>query len=271
MEVLTSPLLLSLTVNTLFDHFLLQKTHIMSLRVEKIAKCTLSHFRANYFELNKPCIIHGAMNEWPIYRALKDDPLVNIKHVLVEKYGHLNVPVEKGSSYTSKDFEQVVMPLRDYILKYMVRQQNHEYYLAQHGLFDQEPRLRQEIIIPEYCYAGRGDQYNTNIWLGPKGTKTPLHKDPNHNIFCQVFGKKHVRLYSSQVPESHVYPFPADVYRNTSQVDVENVDNSKYPLFRDLQYWTCDVEGGDMLFIPKSFWHYVKSVDPSLSVNFWFR
>lgn len=27
---------------------------------------------------------------------------------------------------------------------------------------------------------------------------------------------------------------------------------------------------GDMLFIPSKHWHYVRSLSPSFSVNFWF-
>lgn len=27
---------------------------------------------------------------------------------------------------------------------------------------------------------------------------------------------------------------------------------------------------GDMLFMPKSYWHYVRSLTTSCSVNFWF-
>ncbi|VAI86137.1 unnamed protein product [Triticum turgidum subsp. durum] len=59
-------------------------------------------------------------------------------------------------------------------------------YLAQHPLFDQIKELREDIIVPEYCYAGGGELQSLNAWFGPHGTVTPLHHDPHHNLFAQV-------------------------------------------------------------------------------------
>lgn len=28
---------------------------------------------------------------------------------------------------------------------------------------------------------------SVNAWLGPKGTCSPCHTDPTHNLLCQVF------------------------------------------------------------------------------------
>ena len=32
----------------------------------------------------------------------------------------------------------------------------------------------------------RERMHQRSIWLGPKGTQTPLHCDPYHNLLCQV-------------------------------------------------------------------------------------
>lgn len=85
-------------------------------------------------------------------------------------------------------------------------------YLAQHPLFEQVAdfsllilsrlacvqlcillhwigqikELSEDIIVPEYCYAGGGELQSLNAWFGPQGTVTPLHHDPHHNILAQV-------------------------------------------------------------------------------------
>lgn len=33
--------------------------------------------------------------------------------------------------------------------------------------------------------------HQRSIWLGPKGTQTPLHRDPYHNLLCQVAWTPH--------------------------------------------------------------------------------
>ncbi|KAI1192136.1 hypothetical protein F5B17DRAFT_379567 [Nemania serpens] len=82
-------------------------------------------------------------------------------------------------------------------------------YLAQHQLFAQLPSLRNDILVPDYCYTApprhptdaRLDQPELdepllNAWFGPPGTISPLHNDPYHNVLAQVVGRKYVRLYA---------------------------------------------------------------------------
>ena len=56
----------------------------------------------------------------------------------------------------------------------------------------------------------------------------------------------------------------------TSPVRVEAPDVGAYPEFADASYQEAILGPGDMLFIPKSVWHYVRSLTTSCSVNFWF-
>ncbi|KAL0481916.1 lysine-specific demethylase [Acrasis kona] len=211
------------------------------------------------------------MDEWPICQQLRGDPNNLLGSAFVREYGDYLVPIEIGSGYSSADFEQVHIPLRDYIEYGALKESDKIYYLAQHSLFDQIPKASEQIITPEYINAGKGDLYNKNFWLGPKGTKSPLHMDPHHNIFCQVYGRKYVKLYPNTSPDENFYRFKDFHLRNTSQVDVEDVDLVNFPLFPKNDFYEEEVNSGEMLFIPKGFWHFVKSKEPSMSVNFWFR
>lgn len=73
-------------------------------------------------------------------------------------------------------------------------------YLAQHQLFDQIPALRRDVMTPDYCALLLEDEEGEagaesvvmNAWFGPKGTVSPLHNDPFHNLLAQVVGKKRV-------------------------------------------------------------------------------
>ena len=102
---------------------------------------------------------------------------------------------------------------------------------------------------------------------------TSLHSDPSDNLLCQLAGFKYVRLYGLDQTEK-LY---ATVVRarntnafGTSPVRVEAPDLAAYPAFADAAYVEAVLGPGDMLFIPKSVWHYVRSLTTSCSVNFWF-
>ncbi|KAI7602490.1 hypothetical protein KC343_g14832, partial [Hortaea werneckii] len=73
-------------------------------------------------------------------------------------------------------------------------------YLAQASLSDLPKGLREDVPTPELVLnAGKGDVYNSSIWLGLAPTYTPLHRDPNPNLFVQLAGRKTVRLYQPKV------------------------------------------------------------------------
>ena len=46
-----------------------------------------------------------------------------------------------------------------------------------------------------------------NAWLGPRGTVTPLHRDPYHNVLCQAWGTKRFLLYPGS-DAAHKDAFP---------------------------------------------------------------
>nr|XP_054771959.1 lysine-specific demethylase 8-like isoform X1 [Lytechinus pictus]XP_054771960.1 lysine-specific demethylase 8-like isoform X2 [Lytechinus pictus] len=113
------------------------------------------------------------------------------------------------------------------------------------------------------------EDIDINAWFGPAGTVSPLHFDPKHNLLCQVVGKKYVRLYSKDSTPL-LYPHEG-LLSNTSQVDVENVDEDAFPLFRQAPYQECILSSGEMLYIPPGCWHYIRSLSLSFSVSYWWR
>ena len=85
-----------------------------------------------------------------------------------------------------------------------------------------------------------------------------------------MFGEKYVILYEEKFTEN-VYPHPEGLLTNTSQVDVENPDFERFPLFKDAPYIATILKPGDMLYIPPKCWHYVRSLSVSFSVSFWWE
>ncbi|NXR18986.1 KDM8 demethylase, partial [Cinclus mexicanus] len=223
---------------------------------------SLEHFRDSYLIPQRPVVLEGVIDHWPCMKKWSVDYFCQVA-------GCRTVPVELGARYTDEEWSQQLMTVSDFISQYIMAE-NNVGYLAQHQLFDQIPELKEDISIPDYCCLGEGeeDDITINAWFGPGGTISPLHQDPQQNFLAQIFGRKYIRLYPPQDSEN-LYPHESQILHNTSQVDVENPDLVKFPNFTKAAFQSCILMPGQILFIPVKYWHYVRSLELSFSVSFW--
>jgi lysine-specific demethylase 8 len=135
--------------------------------------------------------------------------------------------------------------------------------------------VRPAELIPDYERAfdfgpmtvhGR-DSTDTRLWIGSAGTCSGLHSDLKDNVFAQIRGRKRVILVPFR--QTHlVYPFLDNIVN--SMVDPEHLDAGRFPRFLKANVSTCVVGPGDVLYIPRGWWHYLRSESPSISINHWF-
>jgi lysine-specific demethylase 8 len=141
-------------------------------------------------------------------------------------------------------------------------------YLAQNDAFE---GLYQDFNIPDFCTTlGEGKLYSTMIWMGPYGCVSPLHYDPMDNVLMQFVGTKRVIMYP---PEAYIYPGVDGYQSNTSPLDPEGpLDLEKYPLAAELPPpFECTLAAGDLLYIPSKWWHFIRTIETSISINCWWR
>jgi lysine-specific demethylase 8 len=96
---------------------------------------------------------------------------------------------------------------------------------------------------------------------------TGYHIDWADNLLAQIVGRKFVKLVSF---DQRKQMYPSSKYdSNTlmSSVNADNYDRNRYPEFANVDALYTVLEPGEILFIPRGYWHYVRSLDPSISVN----
>ncbi|KAI9900730.1 hypothetical protein N3K66_004992 [Trichothecium roseum] len=160
-------------------------------------------------------------------------------------------------------------------------------YIAQSPIDDLPEDLKDDLRKPFIVRnAGRGDVYSSSIWLGTEPTFTPLHRDPNPNLFSQICNHKVVRMLPPDAGEQLFH----DVQRRIQQSGNSRIRGPNMMQGREREelhddVWVrevgsgelqeAEVAPGDALYIPKGWWHSIKSKGTTgylnASANWWFR
>ncbi|MFJ8888612.1 cupin-like domain-containing protein [Streptomyces sp. NPDC102402] len=141
-------------------------------------------------------------------------------------------------------------------------------YLHDVPLLSMLPELRRDLepFPVDYFPAFFRDQWwkFTQFFVGPARAVTPLHFDTllTHNLFFQVQGsKRFVMVADAERGKCYTYNW------RWAAVDPEDPDLDRYPHFRDATVLTCDVEAGDVFYMPPGTLHKVISPGASISFN----
>ena len=253
-----------------------------------------------------------AAQKW--FSASEDGESLRVNDPYLADFGDISVPVEitasTGPLATSCSFKRADVPLKLFLAwtKHASTLTTNRFYIAQASLTELEipKRLIDDLPTPEVVRkAGRGDIYDTNIWMGVPPTYTPLHRDPNPNLFVQLAGRKVVRLLppaeGREIFESVQRALGRSgsaTFREEEMMQGEEKEMLEARIWKEEHMdgstgevgYQATLERGDGLFIPKGWWHSIKGVgngingsvskEPCfvayihlsyLQVNWWFR
>ncbi len=203
-----------------------------------------------YFS-EEPILLQNVISDWPCLNAWKNTDYIE------KLAGHRLVPVEIGRNYFDPSWRQNIMTLSNFLETY-VRQSrtsasSENGYIAQYDLLSACPKLAKDVTELEYCFAIAEDVIVRNIWIG-SNSHTPLHFDNKTNFFCQIVGVKEVFLAP---PFS--FSVRNDLKNNANTSLIDNVNKALY----------VAVGPGDILYIPKLWFHELRSNGFSISLSHW--
>src|SRR5581483_4257080 len=114
-----------------------------------------------------------------------------------------------------------------------------------------------------------GTQLNSyNLWIGAVAQKSSIHNDPYDNLNVQIIGKKKVILFA---PEQHENLYPEFLHSRlwASRIDPDRPDLERFPKFAGARGFAGELSPGDVLFIPKYWWHSFSAAEAALNINRW--
>ena len=105
------------------------------------------------------------------------------------------------------------------------------------------------------------------LWIGPKNSRTPLHKDKPENLALQIYGEKQWTIFNNNDNKNLCYS--------------DNNKKLEWSAYELNNYNTCksakiakpiilELKQGQMLYLPKQWSHDVKNMTNSIMINFWY-
>lgn len=247
---------------------------------------TLPTFREQAFEQCTPALLpRGSFLNLPAIRKwfTHDHGHYFLDRSYLDSFGDASVPLEYTDGSTS--FQRTIAPLSIFLnwTSIVTTQDRARFYLAQAPLSGLPRPLQDDLPLPEIVLkAGKGDIYDANLWIGIAPTYTPLHRDPNPNLFVQLAGSKIVRLMDPGAGDRLFEDVQKELGRNDNKIfrGESMMEGKEKNLLKKTVWSTEDENGreaylgpGDAVFVPRGWWHSIKGVHEGVtgSVNWWFR
>lgn len=230
------------------------------------------------FDVNKPAIFKKSFDSLPAISkwfapSTTNQHSCDINTSYLEQHGSSTVPLEltRSSPDELSTFERFEAPL-SLLLAHMTGPSTPDLriYLAQHSLADLPAALQADLTVPALLTKlGRGDIYASSLWMGRPPTRTPLHRDPNPNLFVQLAGQKVVRLLRPEVGRG-VYERAKLRAGGGGRANMRGEEMMVGDEMQALEeaVWDAQDEGtegveaqlsaGDGLYIPLGWWHAVR-------------
>jgi lysine-specific demethylase 8 len=221
----------------------------------------VARFRREYLRSRRPVVLTGAIDHWPA-RAWTAEGLAErlgdcaVNLALLDA-GHVRADLERGIRFAPSRLGAFLADLE--------RGAPPRYYLRLR-LAGPHRALRDELDVPPYCLGRLA--LDVSLLMGGRGTIVDLHYDMLHNLVAQLRGTRRITLFSP-AEAGRMYPYPLrTLHWHHSRVAFEAPDPAAFPRFREARPLQVDLGPGEMLFIPRGWWHHFESLDASLAVNF---
>lgn len=175
--------------------------------------------------------------------------------LFLSRFFHAEQPVVlTGAVDTTATVEDVCKKLNARIADDQSASQRLLWYDVRRELLNQicnTPAVVDEVMDPETAFLRENC---VRVWFNPGGHITPWHYDGHslHVFNLQLKGKKRWTLAA---PET---PLPCTPFSHTAMLKRASLAGKRT--------YTFDLDEGDMLFLPRYWFHYVESVE-ALNIN----
>ena len=227
--------------------------------IERVETISQEDFYTHYVKKQKPVVIEKLTKDWPAYTKWN---LEYIKSVAGDK----TVPLYDDRPVSYKDgFNEAhaKMKMSDYIDLLQSKPTNYRIFL--YNLMKEAPILQNDFKWPKIGL--KLIKQLPMLFFGGENSKVFMHYDIDYSniLHFHFHGKKQCILFSQEATP-YLYKIPHSLI-SREDIDFENPDFEKFPALKKAKGFICNLNHGEMLYMPEGYWHYMKYVTPGFSMS----
>lgn len=216
-------------------------------------------FLKEYFIPKKPVVIEDLTRNWPAYKKWNFD-------YFKEKAGEIVVPLYDGKPAKGRENSHgpaMKIPFKEYID--ILQKGPTDLRMFFFNLLQNCPEL-----VNDFEYPDLGVKFFRKLpvlFVGGEGAKVVMHYDMDlaNNFHFNFVGEKKVILYPPD-QTGLLYKVPYSIV-SMEIIDMDAPDFEKYPALARAKGFETRLKHGEALYIPSSWWHFIKYETPSLSLT----
>ncbi|WP_034060632.1 cupin-like domain-containing protein [Lacinutrix jangbogonensis] len=227
--------------------------------IPRVKTITKEDFIKNYYKPQKPVVIEHFIEDWPAYSKWSLDYIKGIS-------GDIEVPLydDRPVDYTDGFNEpHAKMKLSEYVD--LLQSEPTKYRVFLWNIFKKVPALQKDYSLPNFGLKLLKTM--PMLFFGGTNSHTFMHYDIDFsNIFHFHFqGQKQCILFD-QKQNDFLYKIPHSLIVR-EDIDFSNPDFKKWPALLKAKGWECELNHGEVLYMPEGYWHYMKYLTPGFSMS----
>ncbi len=234
----------------------------MRLQLEEIPRFkTLDRktFVRDYLKPQKPVVIEQLTSDWPAYEKWSLDYIASIAgDKTVPLYDDRPVRADEGFNEA-----HATMKMTEYVDLLKSGPTNYRIFL--YNVMKEVPSLQQDFKYPDL--GMRLIKGLPMMFFGGTDSRVFMHYDIDFTniLHFHFHGKKRCVIYPPDQTD-YLYRVPYSLI-SREDIDFTDPDLEKWPALKKAQGYVCELNHGEMLYMPEGYWHFMHYMTPGFSIS----
>ncbi len=123
--------------------------------------------------------------------------------------------------------------------------------------------------LRSHAPVSRAPWSDARLSLGAAGNTTPIHREIADNLFTVIRGEKEVALFAPHDSRRLESFGPLSGAPHISPIDPRSCRLDRHRGIARCTVWRARVGSGDVLLIPRGWWHAVRTTRPTVAMGSW--